>query len=328
MMRFAALITSYKDLFAGKVIKNSYNLAAQRSISDRGEVMRVSITLAIFAALTTAFASSAGSEPAQQDAVSFAWPYPCIVDGCEGLCLEELLPPGRSVALVGKMLMIRYAKTDTPFSKEYNASGNTAAGTVLAGSEDCSRSGIKHGLVRERRDKVRIHAPKRVGSVIRAWPPHFVLAVMGIDRAVVRRVPISDDESTLPGHVELKARVLESSIYNPCMTDRMWGFETQIGSRHPKKDIRPRKVLRVGDSAIRIFDTGHGPIIMSRNNDVFRLRGNFAFGGHVFFSVNEKLYLTYESYDCPGCPTTYKTRYVYDLSGGIPKLVYDDRFQR
>jgi hypothetical protein len=207
--------------------------------------------------------------------------------------LRELLPSGLSVALV-RETGICYAKIDTAFPNEHKGPGKTPVRTALAGSENCW------------------------GALDKLLRRDIVLAVMGVDRGVVRVIPPGNDESPLPKHIELKALVLLPATSNPCGTDRMLGGQIIF-------DVRPLKVLRVGDSAIRIFDTRGGPMVLLRNNDVSRLNGNYTFGGHVFFSVNEKLYLTYKGYDCLNCSTTHMTRYVYDLSGDTPKIVYDGR---
>ena len=186
--------------------------------------------------------------------------------------------------------------TATTFPDELlKALGEPCAGTLLVGAEDCLGVGdrLLHG--------------------------DFGVAVMGVDRAVIRLVSIREDESPLPEHIELKAHVLLPLTSNPCKSDR-------LVARRSISSILPSKVLRVGDSVLR-FSTDHGPTVLFRINDVFRLCGACT-SGHIFFRVNDKLYLTYEGSDCCDCSTRLLTRYVYDLSSGTPKLVYDDRLSR
>jgi hypothetical protein len=61
-------------LLASKVLKDKYNLLAERPISDGGDVMRAVMTLVFLAALTAAFTSLADCDSTEQDGISFVCP--------------------------------------------------------------------------------------------------------------------------------------------------------------------------------------------------------------------------------------------------------------
>jgi hypothetical protein len=196
-----------------------------------------------------------------QDGISFAWPYRCVIDGREGLCLRQHLLSDFTVALVRKT-GICYAKTDIAFSRERRGRDEPSLRTALAGSENCW------------------------GPMDKALHGDFVLAVVGIDRAAGRLLKLSNDEWPLPKDIELKARVIADTNSSPGMGDQIGGDQFYLSILVPK-------VRRVGDSSFQLHNTGGGPIILLNKNDVFGLCGNML-DQPIFFSVHEKLYLTYE----------------------------------
>jgi hypothetical protein len=150
----------------------------------------------------------------------------------------------------------------------------------------------------------------------------FSMAVVGADPAAVRLVPLKDDKSPVPKEIELKARKLAAvHIEEP--------QKLYDGSRVPisVSDAQP-KVLRTDNVTLLIFELQAdgepwepGPTVALTSAGVFRLDGACTYGEPVFFSVNDKLYLTYDAtVHCCGCGDT--NFFVYDLSSGTPKLVY------
>ncbi len=64
------------------------------------------------------------------------------------------------------------------------------------------------------------------------------------------------------------------------------------------------------------------PVLVLKDN-AFLLEGSCAFRSPFFFSVKEKLHVSYwATVACCGCGDL--NFFVYDLSGESPKLVYDN----
>ena len=89
------------------------------------------------------------------------------------------------------------------------------------------------------------------------------------------------------------------------------------------------KVLRAANVTLLLFELladgapwEPGPTVALLNGEVFLLEGACTYGEPTFFSVNDRLYLTYTAtVGCCGCGEMHF--FVYDFSSGTPKKVYD-----
>lgn len=137
----------------------------------------------------------------------------------------------------------------------------------------------------------------------------FDVGIVGIDPAAVRVLSPRDGASAKARDKALKLRdILAKEDEN-----EPW----------PLSDS-PATILHVGHVRLFIFplkgEEGppDGPVALLSGGAVTRLDG-WCTAGHVFFTINDKLYLTYRTYCC-GCG--WHEIIVYDLSGGVPKKVY------
>lgn len=140
---------------------------------------------------------------------------------------------------------------------------------------------------------------------------------------VVRVIEPKTDESFLSAEIELKARKFASSDY-----PRKLASSEYEGSIADVADSPP-KVFGVGNTAFLLFECTselwnlHGLPVLILNNNVFPLNGLCVSDSPFFFSVKEKLYVSYwATVTCCGCGDS--NFFVYDLSGKSPKLVYEN----
>jgi|GEM_PF-5629384 len=137
----------------------------------------------------------------------------------------------------------------------------------------------------------------------------------------VHFVPPKEDDSFLPKHLELKALLLAAGAnvtYFPLRVSpgmRIWGNVTT--------HLALPKPLMADDAVLLLRD--RAPILLVMNNDVFRFQGDCK-SGQLFFSVNDRLHLIYQANLCwpwvRSCSDVPDITYVYDLSDGVPELVY------
>jgi hypothetical protein len=134
------------------------------------------------------------------------------------------------------------------------------------------------------------------------------IAVLGVDASVVRVIEPKTDESFLSAEIKLKARKFASSEY-----------DVEVADSSPD-------VFGVGNTAFLLFEPSevsplYGLPVLVLNNNVFSFKGLCASKPPFFFSVKEKLYVSYwATVACCGCGDL--NYFVYDVSGKSPKLVY------
>lgn len=241
--------------------------------------------------------SSVHAAPGDSSEISFSLPFHCETErGYSTRCLADAFKPGLSVVLVGKMGVCR-AKTVDAFPYEHHVEDFEA--THLSGTEECFA----------------VKDNKRLFS-------SFRMAVVGADPAAVRLVALKDDTSPVPQEMQLKARKLAvPRIEEPKRVIDMTPVPVRLSDSDPK-------VLRAKNVTLLIFELladgdpwEPGPTVALINGAAFRLAGACTYGEPIFFTVNDKLHLTYTAtVACCGCGDT--NFFVYDLSSGTPKLVY------
>jgi Ankyrin repeats (3 copies) len=141
------------------------------------------------------------------------------------------------------------------------------------------------------------------------------LAVVGVDGAAIRVIRPSDDQSPLAKDIELEAR-------------RVAKCSEAVEHQWPMTDAPP-EIVRVGEVTLVRFGRLTGApedeivffaAVLIINDNIFRLEARCTDWPH-FFSVNDKLHLTYCNHCC-GCG--WQTQLVYDLSSGTPRKVYEN----
>jgi hypothetical protein len=252
------------------------------------------ITLALLssmAVLLSGLGSYSWGESAEEDHISFSVAHKCSTEENDKnrsqLCLADSHHSGLKVVLLGKDVKCS-AKTGKTFIPEWGGSDDFKA-TRLEGTEKC--------LSKNDRD--------------------INVAVLGVDSSVVRAVESKKNETPLSKEIESKARKIASSEYQK-------NFRNLEGSPVDVADSPP-DVFSVGNTAFLLFDctdrSYEGLPVMVLKNKAFLLKGRCASDPPFFFSVNEKLYVSYwATVACCGCGDS--NFFVYDLSGKSPKLVY------
>lgn len=137
-------------------------------------------------------------------------------------------------------------------------------------------------------------------------PEAAVIAVIGVDARAVRLISPQDDHSPLSEELESRARrVLKESGAGQ-------------GALPSLADSAP-EVKKVGRVTLLTFrtETDDTAAVLLLNNNFVSL-GLCTFE-HLFFSLNDKLHLTYRK-GCCACGEVIN--FVYDLSGEAPKKVY------
>jgi hypothetical protein len=162
----------------------------------------------------------------------------------------------------------------------------------------------------------------------------FNIAVVGVDRMAVHLVSFEEDKSPLPENIESEARRLLSAS----LEGFDYSKERKIWLRKVLNDAP--KVFRVEHGILLLFMKAESTLtnymydkehrrwvaktweseepVLVVNNNVMPLP---ATKNHVFFSVNERLYLV-----CTLLHPRYShsSRYVYDLSSGTVTMVYNE----
>jgi hypothetical protein len=115
----------------------------------------------------------------------------------------------------------------------------------------------------------------------------FSVAVVGTDSAVVGLIPQKYDQTPLPKDIESKARELVTSS------------DEGVELYYPISKSAP-KVLRARERALIMFECEErAAVVLLANNALFPLEGRCT-REHLFFTVRDKLYLTYLD-TCCGC---------------------------
>ncbi len=256
--------------------------------------------LSLFATLITALSSYSYGEPEKLRGISFSFPYQCSEEKndkatqAETFCLTGAFPTGLDVVLISKKAKCT-AKTAKTFTEDHVS--NEFEATQLTATENCFAKDHKN---------------------------RFDIAVVGIDPSAVHLMPPQNDRSPVSKEVELKARKLVTpKIESPRKIVDMTQVPISLSDAQPK-------VLRVGKFTLLTFDLNAegkpwepGPTAILTGGQVFRLEGTCTYGEPMFFSVNDRPYLTYTAtVACCGCGDT--NFFVYDLSSGIPKMVYQN----
>jgi hypothetical protein len=140
-------------------------------------------------------------------------------------------------------------------------------------------------------------------------PKRFTIALVGASSESVQLHSPKLVQSPLHKDAELRAYRLVEPV-TPAPEDP-YG----LASPHPL-------AFEVGRFTLLKFkwkgEGDEGPFLLYFEGQLFQPEGNCA-SGHAFFSVKEKLYLTYHE---GGCFSGVNTFYVYDLSGASPRMVY------
>jgi hypothetical protein len=264
--------------------------------------MRLAVMLVLCSLAIPSGAWSDCTEPVAKSDISFGLPFICGTtekgktesgvdseDNCSGRCLADSFQSGLSVVLLGNGGVCR-AKTGDKCT--FDMTGEV---TQVVGTEECLAGLDQEEVLKNER---------------------FVIAVVGLDPAVVRLVSPSDDKSPLPKEIELSARRLLEPSEPPADA-----HPAHILSDSPPRILRVKHLALVGFwSKEPAWPTAQGPPILLDNDRIFRLQG-WCTDSYVFFSVNYKLHLTYSN-SC--CSCGWNCRLVYDLSGETPKLVYSN----
>jgi hypothetical protein len=245
--------------------------------------------LSLFAVLLSGLGSYSCGEFAEESQISFSVAYDCSEEGNDKnrsqLCLADSLKPGLEVVLVSKDVKCS-AKTGRTFEPLSNLSKSTR----LEGTENCLTKGKKRDID---------------------------VVVLGVDASAVRVIEPKTDESFLSAETQLKAREFARSEYRK-----------RAGSEYEGSiDVADPDVFGVGNTAFLLFEPEnevlpwYGLPVLVLNNNVFSLKGRCVSNPPFFFSVKEKLYVSYwATVACCDCADS--NFFVYDLSGKSPKLVY------
>lgn len=144
------------------------------------------------------------------------------------------------------------------------------------------------------------------------------VALVGMDPAEVRLVPLNQDTLPLPVRMEQEARRLAGfspGARNPNQQARERGYGTIFESS-------PTIILRAGNSALLSFEPErrspgeHGLLVLFINDKGHRLPGEHTTMYPFFFTAKDKLYLAYN------IPWLSLRTLVYDLSGETPQQVF------
>ncbi len=172
-----------------------------------------------------------------------------------------------------------------------------------------------------------LHYGTRKGSRLavgdECWRRGFTIAVVGVGQTAVRLARPREDTSRLPRDVESRARrVLQKSLD--------WAYQASSCPGSPPALLAsPPSVLSVGRVKLLTFTypgiypelpPRHDPVLVTGNH-AFPLAGTIA---HLFFSVNGRLHLAYRDSGVP-FPASVPYISIWDLSGGTPTVVYNER---
>lgn len=259
-------------------------------------IMAVAV-LSFAACLLLILQSTAHGQPIGEAEISFSLPFQCETDRAhKGRCLAEGFKPGLSTVLLGNKgkCGARTAGTfiyQLPTYQDFHFEVTRLVGTercfAVEGDED-------------------------------SWTD-FQMAVVGADPAAVRMVSHKEGRSTVPKEALLRARKLAAThLQEPpkgADPDR-WRNGPSLSDKY--KVLRTENVTLIIFWHQEVFELG--PTVVLTKGELFSLEGTCT-NDHTFFSVNDKLYLTYvASIYCCGCGDIHF--FVYDLSGATPKKVY------
>jgi hypothetical protein len=136
------------------------------------------------------------------------------------------------------------------------------------------------------------------------------IAVVGSAAESVQLHLPQEIQTPLPADVELKVRQYVEPLYHPKADYSLAGPDPQA--------------FKVGRFTLLKFRWKGvdelGPCVLCFDDQFFEFPENCT-RGHVFFSVNEALYLAFHE---GGCFSGVDAYCVYDLSGASPKRVYSD----
>jgi hypothetical protein len=264
--------------------------------------MRVLMSMLLSWLAVLAVTPTVHGEPSKKPEISFSIPFLCVTgEERRGRCLGDEFKPGLKVVLMSRAGNCR-AKTADTFIWEHPLSGYKFPVTRLIGSSNC----------------LTVETEERALE-------RFDIAVVGAEPAAVRVVIPKDDKSMVSKKMELQARKLAESYIK--REFRKSYYPTSVSDAKPK-------VFRKGNVTLRIFELQStiekgtfpwepGPTVALTNTGVFLLEGLCTYGVPKFFSVNDKLYLTYKpTLGCCGCGNIHF--FVYDVSSGTPKKVYEN----
>jgi len=249
---------------------------------------KAAVILFLSVSVLLVFGSGVYADPVADSEISFSLPFDCYME--EPYCLAGSFKAGLNVVLVGKSGICK-ARTGLTFTYEQHAGFRA---TRVLGTAEC--------------------------PVFKDETPfkEYRVAVVGADPAEVRVVEPKTDESLLSKEIASKARKIAGSEYHR-------NFRNPEGSVTDVADSPP-DVFSVGNTAFLLFKctdeffNQDGLPVLVLNNNAFLLEGSCAFRSPFFFYVKERLYVSYwATVACCGCGDS--NFFVYDLSGGSPKLV-------
>jgi len=255
------------------------------------KVLIIGLTVLLMTTSATFSAEIGSSKP--ETRVLFSLPYACKDSkGKDSFCLADKLEADLPVVLLGQN-EICAANTAGTFRDEYSSSEFTAA--HLSTDKECLSD--KSG--QERR---------------------FNVAVIGVEPEAIKASGLNESKQPLPMAVEYSARKVARDAYHKF-----------AAPDQPHRDVAESRpdVFRAGDAAYLLFKCTDEflnqdglPILVLKNN-TFRLEGTCAFKQPFFFTVNDKLHISYwATVACCGCGDS--NFFVYDLSGGAPKLLHQN----
>jgi len=180
--------------------------------------------------------------------------------------------------------------------------------TMLSGNQICKAKTGSAMSIEHLGDQVKATSVTGSGKC----PKDVTIAVVGSAAESVRLHLPEEIQTPLPADVELKVR----KYVEPIAPDPEDGYS--LASADPE-------AFKVGRFTLLKFrwkgeGVELGPCVLCFDDQFFEFPENCT-GRHVFFSVNETLYLAFHQGGCFNGENSYR---VYDLSGASPKRVYSD----
>ncbi len=254
------------------------------------------MVVSLLALVLTAPGSYAEGRPVEGTGISFSLPFSCGGEAGdkrkanEVICLADSFKAGLNVVLVSGKARCT-GKTAGTFVNEHL--GHEFDATYLTGTAEC------------------------LTEVDNTW---YEIAVVGVALSGVHVVEARNDKSPLSQEMEAKARKVAKT-----------GYKALSAPGEHVKDVADSapEVFRAGDAAFLLFKctdeflNQDGLPVLVLNNNAFLLEGSCAFRSPFFFTVNNKLHVSYgATVACCGCGDS--NLFVYDLSGESPELVYQN----
>ena len=249
------------------------------------------------AVLWVVFGLCAYSEPGTTQSISFALPFEHVQNGDDAPrtrpAVADKLKPDLNVVLVGKKIC--KARTGAAFTF-LHAGMNKIQATYLLDYAKCDLNSA-------------------------------YVAVIGVEAEAVRPIPPQVDHFPLPKEIESKAR--RHLMARKAADRRDHGPVRWIPDSDQKPifeplSLGPPKTFRVQKGVLLQFTWSrgdNGPAIWVVKDRVFLLPG-VCTDGYQFFTVHGRLHLAYGGSRC--CDCGENILYIYDLSGSIPKKVYEN----